>query len=66
MSNVLRKIRRWLWTKMLDDGGYHRLRIYQTPLGVFWILRWGYWVAGFSQFFSMGKFYLRISKRTKI
>ncbi len=62
MGLVKRKVSRFVGERINSDG-YHKLHIYRTPLGVFWILRWGYWMAGFIQLFSMGKFYIRFYKQ---
>ncbi|HEY9005865.1 hypothetical protein [Ohtaekwangia sp.] len=62
----IRKINRLLWTHLLERGGDYNLKIYRTPFGIYWILRWRYWAAGFIQFFSMGKLYIRIRKRSKL
>ncbi|WP_121201791.1 hypothetical protein [Mucilaginibacter gracilis] len=64
--NKIRNLNRWIWTKLLHSGGYHHFRTYNTPFGTFWTLRWGYWSAGFTQFFSMGKLYITRRKRFKI
>ncbi len=66
MSKITRKFNKWIWAKLIDSNGYHKLRIYNTPFGIYWILRWSYWTAGYSQFFSMGRFYIRLRKRFKI
>ena len=66
MSRISRKINRLIWTQLIEPGGNYSLKIYRTPFGVYWILRWRYWTAGLFQFFSMGKLYIRIRQRFKL
>ncbi|MFD1000259.1 hypothetical protein ACFQ21_13130 [Ohtaekwangia kribbensis] len=66
MPLFARKINRLLWTYVFESGGNHSLKIYRTPFGTYWILRWRYWTAGLAQFFSMGKLYIRIRIRSKL
>ncbi|HEY9047557.1 MAG TPA: hypothetical protein VIN08_16740 [Ohtaekwangia sp.] len=66
MIRIKRKLNRALWTHALGSGGDYHLKIYSTPFGTYWILRWRYWTAGFTQFFSMGKLYIRIRNRVKL